>query len=45
MEAKVVELEKVNNDVNNLLVSTNIATIFLDSQFHIRRIPPRPPDC
>jgi hypothetical protein len=37
LEDKVTELEQANNDLDNLLTSTNIATIFLDTNFHVRR--------
>ena len=33
---KIVELSKVNNDVSNLLSSTDIATIFLDLKLRIK---------
>ena len=36
LHAKVDELETKTNDLNNLLVSTDIATIFLDSRYHIK---------
>jgi two-component system CheB/CheR fusion protein len=40
LEDKVTELEQANNDLDNLLTSTNIATIFLDTNFHVRRFTP-----
>jgi two-component system CheB/CheR fusion protein len=40
LEDKVRELEDTNNDLSNLLVSTNIATLFLDRRLHIRRYTP-----
>src|SRR4029453_5341183 len=40
LEDKVTELEQANNDLDNLLTSTNIATIFLDTTFQGRRLTP-----
>jgi len=40
LEAKVDELEAARNDLDNLLASTNIATLFLDTDFRIRRYTP-----
>lgn len=37
LQAKVDELSWINDDMRNLLDSTDIATIFLDRAFHIRR--------
>ena len=40
LENKVAELEATNNDLDNLLSSTTIATIFLDRRFCLRRYTP-----
>jgi two-component system, chemotaxis family, CheB/CheR fusion protein len=40
LETKLAELEATNNDLDNLLTSTNIATLFLDTHLHIRRFTP-----
>jgi two-component system, chemotaxis family, CheB/CheR fusion protein len=37
LQSKIDELEQTNNDLDNLLTSTNIATVFLDGQLRIRR--------
>ena len=37
LQAKISELTEVNNDINNLLSSTDIGTIFLDRSLHIRK--------
>lgn len=40
LEEKITELEGSNNDLGNLLSSTNVATLFLDRSFHIKRFTP-----
>ena len=37
MQSKVDEFSRVNNDMKNLLNSTDIATLFLDKELNIRR--------
>ena len=37
---KVTELDRANNDLQNLLDSTQIATIFLDAELHIKNFTP-----
>ena len=37
LQAKVEELSRANNDMKNLLNSTDIATLFLDEALHVRR--------
>lgn len=37
LQSKVDDLSWVNNDMKNLLDSTEIATIFLDNELHVRR--------
>ncbi len=41
LQAKVDELSQANNDMSNLLNSTNIATVFLDGALHVRRFTAR----
>ncbi|MDF9391909.1 MULTISPECIES: EAL domain-containing protein [Methylococcus] len=40
LDAKVVELEATSNDLNNLLVATDLAILFLDRNLNIRRYTP-----
>ena len=37
LQAKVDELSRANNDMKNLLNSTDIATVFLDGELNVRR--------
>ncbi|MBN2591827.1 MAG: PAS domain-containing protein [Sedimentisphaerales bacterium] len=39
-QSKIDELFQVNDDLNNLLASTNIATVFLDTELKIKRFTP-----
>lgn len=41
---KVEELSQLSNDLQNLLASTNVATLFLDRELRIRRFTPRVAD-
>ena len=40
LDAKVVEVEKLNSDLNNLITSTRTATLLLDEELRIRRFTP-----
>ena len=40
MQTKVIDLSRVNNDMNNLLSGTGIGTIFVDHQLRILRFTP-----
>lgn len=40
LQKKVDELSKANNDINNLLASTEIGTLFLDTNLKIKRFTP-----
>jgi two-component system CheB/CheR fusion protein len=40
LRSKVETVEQTNNDLNNLLISTEVATLFLDKSCHIRWFTP-----
>ena len=44
LQNKVDELSRANNDINNLLASTQIGTIFLDTSLKIKRFTPAATD-
>jgi two-component system CheB/CheR fusion protein len=40
LQSKLTELEAANNDLSNLLSSTSVAVLFLDTEFCVRRFTP-----
>ncbi len=39
-QRKIMELTELNNDIDNLLTSTEIGTVFLDERLHVRKFTP-----
>ncbi|MCP5159219.1 MAG: PAS domain S-box protein [Gammaproteobacteria bacterium] len=39
-QSKIIELTEINNDLDNLMASTRIATLFLDENLAVRRFTP-----
>ncbi|PQO41982.1 PAS domain S-box protein [Blastopirellula marina] len=44
LEDKLAELEGTNNDLDNLISSTRIAVVFLDTEFRVRNFTPKAVD-
>lgn len=40
-QSKIIELTELNNDLDNLLISTDIATLFLDEDLELRKYTPQ----